>query len=48
MMYWQWSALCATLLANTTLQDPSIPCIKILQVYGHRVWHAKYSKCRMD
>ena len=36
------------LLVNPTLQDPSIPCIEILQVYGHQVRHAKYYKRQMD
>ena len=35
-------------MVNPTFQDPPIPRIELLQVYGHRVWHAKYLKCRMD
>ena len=47
-LYWQWADFCATLSVNPTLQDPSIPRIELLQVYGHLVWHAKYVKRQMD
>ena len=47
-LYWQWSDFCAILLVNPTLQDPSIHCIEILQVYVHRIQHAKYPNLWMD
>ena len=47
-LYRQWDDFCATLSVNPTLQDPSIPRIELLQVYGHQFWHAKYSKRRID
>ena len=47
-LYQQWSDFCATLLVNPPLQDTSIPRVELLQVYGHQVWHAKYSKRRKD
>ena len=47
-IYRQWADFCATLPVNLTLQDPSISQIKLLQVYGHRFQHSKYSKRRMD
>ena len=47
-LYRKWAGLCATLLVNSTLQYSSISRIELLQVYGHRVRHAKYSKRRMD
>ena len=47
-LYWQWADFCATLLVNPALQDQSIPPIKLLQFYGHRVRHARYSKRQMD
>ena len=47
-LYRQWDDFCATLPVNPTLQDPFIPCIDLLQVYSHQVWHAKYSKRRME
>ena len=43
-VYWQWAEFYATLLVNPVIQDSSIPRIKLIQVYGHRVWHANYSK----
>ena len=46
-LYRQWDDFCATLLFNPNIHDISIPCIAILQVYSHRVQHAKYSKLRM-
>ena len=36
-LYQQWANFYATLLVNPTLKNPSIPCIKLLQVYGRRV-----------
>ena len=47
-LYRQWSGFSATLSVNPTLQYPSIPRINLLRVYGHRVWHAKYSKHQTD
>ena len=39
-LYQQRTDFCSTLSVNPDLQDPSIPCIKIFQVYGHWVCHA--------
>ena len=47
-LYRKWADFCATLSVNPNLQDPSIPRIELLQVYGHCVWNAKYSKRRVD
>ena len=47
-MYQHWVDLCATLSVNHILQDPSIPCIELLQVYSHHVWNSKYSKHQMN
>ena len=47
-LYKQWSNFCATLNINPALQDSSVPRIEVLQVYGHRVRHAQYSKRRVD
>ena len=47
-LYWQWANFCSTLLVNPILRDPSIPRIKLLQVYIYHIWNAKYSKRRMD
>ena len=47
-LYKQWSDFCATLKINPALQDSSIPCVEVLQVYGHRVRHAQYSKRQVD
>ena len=43
-LYHQWTDIFSTLLVNPDLQDPFIPRIKLLQVYGHRVQHAQHSK----
>ena len=47
-LYRQWSDFCSTLLVNTNLQDPCIPHIERLQVYSHRIRHAKFCKSWMD
>ena len=47
-LYKQWSNFCATLKINPALQYSSVPRVEALQVYGHRVRHAQYSKCRVD
>ena len=46
-MYHNWTELCSNLLGNPDLLDSSLPRIKILQVYEHRVQHAHYSKQRL-
>ena len=47
-LYKQWSNFCTTLKINPTLQDSSVLHAEVLQVYGHRVRHAEYSKRRVD
>ena len=47
-LYKQWSNFCITLEVNCALQDPSVPRMEVLQVYGHRVRHAQYSKRQVD
>ena len=47
-MYQQWTDLCSTLLVNPDIQDPSIPHIELLQVYGHRFQHTQHSKRQVE
>ena len=47
-LYQKWTDLCSTLLFNPALQDSFTPRIKLLQVYGHWIQHAQYSKCQVD
>ena len=47
-LYKQWSNFCTTLKINPTLQDSSVLHAEVLQVYGHQVRHAEYSKRRVD
>ena len=35
-LYRQWADFCDTLSVNPDLQDPSIPFIELLQVYGYQ------------
>ena len=44
----QWANFCSTLSVSPTLKDSSLPRVEILQVKGHRVGHAQYSKRRVD
>ena len=41
-LYKQWNDFCTTLKINPAIQYSSVPHIKFLQVYGHRVYHAQY------
>ena len=43
-LYKQWSDFCATLAINPALQDPSVPRIELLKVYGRRIRNTQYSK----
>ena len=47
-MYQHWADLCSTFSVVPNLQDSSLSRDEILQVYGHRVRHAHYSKRCMD
>ena len=42
-LYTQWTAFCIDLQLNHLLEDPNIPYVDILQVYGHRVFHSHSS-----
>ena len=43
-LYKQWGDFCATLEINAALQNLSVPRVKVLQVYRHRIRNAQYSK----
>ena len=47
-LYHKWIDFCYNLSVSPDLQDPSLPCNKILQVYGRQVWHTQYSKHCLD
>ena len=42
-LYTQWTVLCTNLQLNHLLEDPNLPSVDILQVYGHWARHGNYS-----
>ena len=42
-LYGQWSSFCTILHLDYLLEEPDLPTIKILQVYGHQVCNGGFS-----
>ena len=42
ILYIQWTAFCTDLQIDNLIEEPNLPYVKILQVYGHRVFHGHY------